>query len=394
MKANLLGNNLRSLRSARGWSLGDLARQIDNLVTRQALQKYEAGESVPSPPILQALGSVFAVNPSDLALSELPEFSVTAFRKIEALGMKREKTIRNEFATKAQVRFEVERYCRAWLPEASDVEQICSKTTSPEECANELRKEWKLGNSAIRNLTSIIEDRGIHVITLEQQKGFDGVCGVQIRRSDSQKRFAIGVGNSEHAGRYRMTLAHELGHLVMKTEDEKAAKNFAGALLAPSKLIMTRLGTKRQRLKRIEIEAIADELGISPEAVIFRACELEIINEECKRFWMMLLRRQGVAKTDNRCVERSDWLVRMVSRLYSEEIIDAAKVDRWLDPETAAEIKDSGKPSTAWGFRNLTPAQRAKLLRDAAEAATEYYNGDKADIVAEEMEVYDDSTKA
>lgn len=67
-----LGQQIRRLREARGWSLQTLAQQIG--VRRQTLFQYEQGEAWPSVPVLLALAEVFSCSTDALlGLSDHPE---------------------------------------------------------------------------------------------------------------------------------------------------------------------------------------------------------------------------------------------------------------------------------------------------------------------------------
>lgn len=190
-----------------------------------------------------------------------------------------------------------------------------------------------------------------------------------------------------------MTLAHELGHLAMQSEEEDKANAFAGALLAPAKIMRNRLGHRRNKIKKTEIELIAEELKISHEAVVFRAHELEIINKESYRFWMRQLRRKGVKKEDNLLIEQSEWELHCILQALAEGVIGDQQVRKWLGPEMAAKLLESDEPDTQWELRKKSQAERAKLLNQALPDAVKIYNDDAFEMVAEAGEVYDDSAQ-
>jgi len=389
---NALSKNMRALRAARGWSLGDLAKRMDGIVTRQALQKYETEEITPSPSVLKAMAGAFKIEPLKLATAPDGTLEILAFRKRKRLSAEKTKAIMEDFAVKAQRRFEIQDCCRPFVADEASLNlPDCSKL-SPEEAACKVRRFLKLGEAPIADLTNTLEDFGMHIIALDQLADFDGICGRR-NMADGSNQYVLGVAKSKNGGRFRMTLAHELGHLAMQSEEEDKANAFAGALLAPAKIMRNRLGHRRNKIKKTEIELIAEELKISHEAVVFRAHELEIINKESYRFWMRQLRRKGVKKEDNLLIEQSEWELHCILQALAEGVIGDQQVRKWLGPEMAAKLLESDEPDTQWELRKKSQAERAKLLNQALPDAVKIYNDDAFEMVAEAGEVYDDSAQ-
>ena len=81
-----------------------------------------------------------------------------------------------------------------------------------------------------------------------------------------------------------MNLAHELGHLVIKTTedesfDETAAFRFGAALLIPRSVIFDRIGERRRTVDLRELILLKEEYGISVQALIRRCYDLNVISE-------------------------------------------------------------------------------------------------------------------
>lgn len=379
---------LRALRSNLGWSLCDLAERLDGVVTRQALHKYETGEARPSPTVLSRLAEVFGVTP--LELVDGPDFtvSVSAFRKRQGLPAKEANRIRERFVNEARKRMAVLIRCEGRLPLDGSLAG-CSGGT-PEDAALAVREAWGLGEMPIPNLTSCLEDHGIHAVLLETPDGFDGVCAEIADRNGSRCGYAVGVRDTKSGGRTRFTLAHELGHLVLRTPDEAPSNAFAGAFLAPRPVMVRRLGAKRNRIKKKELDDLATELGMSPDAVVRRAYDLEIIDKESYTFWNQVLRRNGAKKADGIPSERSTWLQRRVLRGLAEKLITADEARGWLGEEQFEKLSEGDAPSTAWELRKMTQEQRLGVLERAAEAAEAYYAETSSEIVAGTGEVIED----
>ncbi|OQC28006.1 MAG: hypothetical protein BWX70_02005 [Verrucomicrobia bacterium ADurb.Bin070] len=380
---------LRDLRMSRGWSLEDLADKLDGAVSRQSLHKYENGDSTPSPSVLTKIAHVFGVTPLELATGPDCLVGIKAFRKRIGLRAKDEKALRTQFVEEAQKRFAVQFKCEGQLRTQDKLQGLYTGEEA-EKAASHLRRHWELGEAPILNLTAILEDHQVHVIQLEASEKFDGMCAVAKGASEHVRGYAVGVRRMEAGGRQRLTLAHELGHLVLDTEDEDKAFRFAGALLAPQKVMIRKLGEKRNRIKKAELDALSEELGMSPEAIIHRAHDLEIITKDSYTFWSRLLRRNGVKKADSIPKEDSTWLRRQVMKGYAERIITEAQACDWLGEEQFNLLAGEDTQTTQWDLRKKTKAERAELLSRAAAAAESYYNNDRFDCVAEAGEVYDD----
>jgi transcriptional regulator with XRE-family HTH domain len=379
---------IRALRCNLGWSLGDLAERLDGVVTRQALHKYETGEARPSPTVLSRLAEVFGVKPLELVAG--PDFTVlvSAFRKRQGLSAKEEKRIREQFVNETRKRVAVLIRCGGRLPAGDRLDDCAGKM--PELAAESLRKNWGLGETPISDLTTCLEDHGIHAVLLDTKEGFDGVCAEVTNGNGCLCGYAVGVRDTKAGGRTRFTLAHELGHLVLHTPDEASSNAFAGAFLAPRAVMVRRLGAKRNRIKRAELDELVKELRISPDAVVRRAYDLNIIDKESYTFWNQALRRYGIKKTDDIPAERSAWLQRRVLHGLAEKIITEKEARGWLGDEQFEKLLENDTPATTWELRKMTKAQRLELLEQSAEAAEAYYNGEEADIVEETGEVYED----
>ena len=389
-------SRIKNLRVNLGWSLGDLAARLDGAVTRQALNKYENGLMSPSPSVMVKIATALGVKPLDLTMGELDQISIKAFRKRQGLTAKDEKAIREQFVFQTRKHAEVRRKCGFQFDERHELPMEASGVTGAtsaeivEDVTVKLRLQWGLGSAPIKNLSSTVEDHGIFAIMLDAGEKFDGICAEISTISEKRKAFAVGVRKTTSGGRFRLTLAHEIGHLLFDTENEDTAFRFAGAFLAPKEVLFRRLGMKRNRIKKAELDAIALELGISIDALVKRAFELEIIGADSYRFWNMQLRRGGVRKQDEIPVEESTWLRRNVLRGLSEGLLTHSEAYEFLGEDVFKKTVESGTPSTSWQLRKLDKDARLKLLEQAKDIAYDLYENEPAMMVAETGEVYDD----
>lgn len=119
--------------------------------------------------------------------------------------------------------------------------------TTPERVAQKLREYWMLPRGPIGDLTQIIEDAGAIVILC--RFGTNLLDGISFRSAGLPPIFCM---NREMPGdRYRFSLAHELGHMVMHgipdddAKMEEEAHRFAAAFLMPSTDIRAHLSTPK-----------------------------------------------------------------------------------------------------------------------------------------------------
>lgn len=108
--------------------------------------------------------------------------------------------------------------------------------SSPKEIALKLRHLWKIPYGRIDNLTALVESAGIAVLHLDiRTDKFDGIKFV------GNNFPLIALNKNMPSDRMRLTLAEELGHLLMHkiptaTSDDEA-KDFALEFLIPSNQI-------------------------------------------------------------------------------------------------------------------------------------------------------------
>jgi Zn-dependent peptidase ImmA (M78 family) len=79
---------------------------------------------------------------------------------------------------------------------------------------------------------------------------------------------------------------HELGHLLLSLnknftdkEVENACNRFAGAILVPKSKMVSELGQSRKMTSLQELAEIQKEWGISIQAIMYRAKDLDIISQ-------------------------------------------------------------------------------------------------------------------
>ncbi|MGJ0426630.1 helix-turn-helix domain-containing protein [Methylocystis sp.] len=153
---------------------------------------------------------------------------------------------------------------------------------TPEKVAERLRGYWMLPRGPIRNMVETIEDAG--GIVVMSRFGTNLIDGLSFRLEGLPPLFFM---NKEVPGdRFRFSLAHELGHIVMHNapdDDEKMetqADRFAAAFLMPSTDIKPYLASQ----KLAGLGRVKAYWKVSIKALVKRAYDLTLITPNQYRF--------------------------------------------------------------------------------------------------------------
>jgi Zn-dependent peptidase ImmA (M78 family) len=273
---------LRQARTIRALSLRGLVDTLDGVVSHNALAKYENGEMMPGSGLLGRLADVlgqppdFFFRPFSLSLKEI------RFRKRVRLGAKA------EAAVKAEALEYFERY-HAVEELLGDTRTFEGKLRMPplaqpaeaEAAADTLRDEWQLGRDALPNVVELVESRGIKVYEVGGDlDAFDGFS------ADTEAGPVMVVSKGLNPLRKRMTLVHELAHIVLPTgeslsekDEEAIVSRFAGAFLLPKGTFEAEFGRIRRNISLAELIELKVNYGASIWAIMVRARQLELISE-------------------------------------------------------------------------------------------------------------------
>lgn len=154
---------------------------------------------------------------------------------------------------------------------------------TPKEVADRIRAAWLIPDGAINNLTMLVESAG--VIIIESDFGTNGIDGTSLWISETPP--LIFINKDLPQDRYRFTLAHELGHLIMhdipheNMEDE--ADEFASELLLQTsefKAATFQFGS-RPTLK--QLAQIKPYWKVSIASMIMKLRKINQISEDTKK---------------------------------------------------------------------------------------------------------------
>lgn len=282
----IFAQRLKQARILKKMSMDQLVANIGNIISKQAISKYEAAKMMPNSTVLVALASALDVDadyffrPFTFNVNELN----VSFRK------KSYTSVKDINSLKVQIQDEVERYLEVEEILGKDKKtvpqmrcEILSNPSQMRDLANTLREEWKLGCDAIGNVQDVLESNGIIVICTEAPSGFDGVSGII-----NGKDYIVVLNKlQEHVERRRFTAMHELGHLLFDKhfssaltlrEREKLCDAFANEMLLPS-IILQGIFTPGEKISTSEVRQLQVVYGISFDAIMHKLHELGIIND-------------------------------------------------------------------------------------------------------------------
>lgn len=279
----MIGERLQRARKAAGLALRAVAEQAE--LSHTTVSKFEKEQQTPSSAQLIKLAKILGVRTEYFFRPQFLTIEGIEYRKKSSLPQKSLDKIQADISDQAERWYELlNLYPQSpikpfslpvGLPERiNDAEQI-------ESLAETIRADWKLGLSCVPELIDTLESQGIMVInsTVDDTKKFDGLAGT------INTMPVIVVGADWTGDRQRFTLAHELGHLLLKgrldeallNDEEKLCNRFAGAFLLPKQTLIEHLGQNRHQLEINELYLLKHEFGLSMQGVLFRALHTGII---------------------------------------------------------------------------------------------------------------------
>lgn len=329
----LFAEKLKSARIMNGLSLSELSVKIGNKVSRQALHKYEKGETIPDSETLGLLCNALNVRPDYFTCEVNIDLGAIHFRKLDKLPVKDQKSIVE------RTRENLSRYIE--LEEIVGINEsfinplkgfLINRIEDIDKMVDKLRDEWQLYDNPIQNVIELLEDHYIKVIEIEAGDEFDG-----LQTWIKQNTIPVIVLNTcklKSKDRKRFSALHELGHLLLPLEGisdnlaEKYCHTFAGALLFPHKAAVSELGKSRSKLSIHELGILKKQYGISIQALVYRAYNLGIVSENYKNYFFRYINEMGWKVEEPFALEGQEIPVRFDQILYralSEDLLSMSK---------------------------------------------------------------------
>ena len=336
----MIGERLQRARKAAGVSLRVLADQTD--LSHTTIDKFEKEKLKPSSSQLIKMAKVLGVRTEYFFRPQVMPMQTPEYRKKTTLAKKVLNQIEGDIFDQAERWHELlSLYPQSPIKSFSlptDLPALISTETQIEELAVTTRHAWELGLGCIPDLIDTLESQGIMVIStaVKNDEKFDGLTSVV---NDIP---LIVVGANWVGDRQRFTLAHELGHLLLKNrvaeslllqkDEEKLCNHFAGAFLLPKATLISHLGEHRHNLEPRELYLLKHEFGLSMQGVLFRALQAEIISQAKFKTIFFKFSQNGWRKHEPNAQYPSE------QALLFKQLVYRALAEDYISESKAAEL--------------------------------------------------------
>lgn len=327
-------SRFKTARKMAGLSMEDLVKKAGNVVSRQAVSKYERGVMRPSSHVLDKLADAMNVQKNFFNKGWTMDLEHLQFRQKSKLPRKEEDALK--FKTIDYLGYSQELEARLGMARifTNPLEDLTVKNqVEAENAAQALRGAWNLGNSPIVNLLELLEDQGIKVFLTTAGDDFDGMT------AKNRNCHVMILNRNRPLDRLRFTAAHELAHILFDfhhdiDHEEGLCHSFAGAFLLPGDALVNLIGPKRRKISFWEWQHIKELYGISMQASIHRTYERKIISKNYFNKLMQMLRKKGWDRYEPFIYDGQEQAVRLkrlMAFALNEKIInrdDAGEIGR------------------------------------------------------------------
>lgn len=327
----IFAHRVKSARKMAGFSQQNLADKLNNIISKQAISKYEKGEMLPDSRVLLKLADVLNLKPDYFFRKPVVNLSEIEFRKRSKLSIKEEDSIKEKTIDFLERYLELENLLGIDEPFRIPVKNnIISSHEHIENITVDLRKAWDLGLNPVPNVLEMLEYRGIKVFELNTSGKFDGFSSIV-------KDIPVIVLNKKlDPIRKRFTALHELGHLILKFDEnkehhrrEKLCHSFAGAFLIPKSMFLREFGEHRYSISLPELITVKEYFGISVQALMMRSKVLNVISESRLINFFIYVRKNRLQNEETwgeyTGKEKSSRYHQLVFKAASEQIISISK---------------------------------------------------------------------
>lgn len=285
-------SRLTLARKRRGMTMTKLASKIG--VDLRSVSAYEKGEYRPEDDNVDRLARTLAFPRAFFFGPDLdePTPDVASFRALKRMTAAQRDTALGSGALALLLNSWVEK--RFKLPGATLPD---FRERDPEAAAEQLRREWGLGELPIKNTVHLLESKGVRVFSL----AIDAieVDAFSMWRQETPFVFLNTAKSAEHS---RFDAGHELGHLVMHRhgepqgqDAEREANAFASAFLMPRSTVLA-LAPRFTTVDRL-VE-LKKYWNVSVAALAYRMQTLGILSEWQYRNVAIELSQRGYRKKE------------------------------------------------------------------------------------------------
>ncbi|ANZ37388.1 XRE family transcriptional regulator [Lentzea guizhouensis] len=320
------GEVLSTARRASGLTQEELAELAE--VTQATLSRYENDQRAPDDDVLERLARALGVTADlfraagrvhgglavDAHMRRRQSAKPTVWRQLEAqLNMYRlhARLVCEEVSIRAE----------------QSIPRLDLFETTPEAAARIVRMQWRMPVGPVRGLVRWMEAAGC--IIIEEDFGTARVDGLSQWIDDYP---VVMINMRAPTDRKRLTLAHELGHLVLHSEDvsaeiEDEANRFAGEFLMPTEMVRPQMRT----LNLGRLHDLKREWGTSMQALIERANHLNLITASQRTNLYKSLSAKGWRTSEplsDELLPEVPSLTRAIGDAMASKGFSAAEIDR------------------------------------------------------------------
>lgn len=343
------GEAIHTARLAAGLTQVELAERAG--ITQAALSRYENDLRAPDQPTVARLAAELGVTSQVLSSAS----QLAGATAVDA-HMRRRATAKATVWRRLEARLNILRLQVNQLFQNLDLDnpnvlpRLDPIDYAPDAAARLVRMQWRMPLGPVRGLIAWMESAGCVVAKMEF--GTSRVDGLSQWIGD---RPVILINSRVPTDRQRLTLAHELGHLVLHSEPEHISDDveseafaFAAEFLMPADVI-------RPQLRSLSLGRLHDlkrEWLVSFAALIERAADLGMMPPAQRTSMYKLLSKRGWRKRE----PLSELLPREEPSLFQAGI--AALLDRGYTPDEVAFLGGFADVDNASEVMPLTPTLR------------------------------------
>lgn len=283
-----LGDLIAVGRKAKGLTQTDLGEIVG--VAQVTINRYESGDREPDDDMVRALAGALGVTERLLRHGD-------RFRGALAVDahMRRQKSTKASLWRRVEAELNLLRVHSSLLFEEVSlrseqrVPTFDPEFTSPEGAARLVRAQWRMPIGSVTNVVRWMEAAGC--LIFEDDFGTHRIDGMSQWVGDHP---VVLLNRVATADRRRLTLAHELGHLALHSNDasedaEAQANEFAAEFLMPEVVI-------RAELRRRDLGTLLDlkrEWGVSMQAIFERAYHFGMVEPAERTAFYKALNARG-----------------------------------------------------------------------------------------------------
>lgn len=301
------GDRLKKARLYRGLTVEELAEKIN--VSKQTISQYENEKIIPSFEKILALINTLSF-PYEYFYQEDDtkiELKSVYFRSL----LKTSKKHRTEQCIKIEHLASIYSFLSDYInfPKLNLPQNL--EYSSPIEAARFIRDFWGLGEEPITNLINVIEANGLIVTTFPTSTDEIDAFSQLVKINGEDVYLIVLSSNKKAAVRSNFDIAHELGHILLHewSEDieslsreqfrqrEKEANQFAAEFLLPREYFLKNI-IKDYASNINYYVNIKEKWHVSIAAMIHRACDLDIINQNQYQYMMRIMQKKGWRKKE------------------------------------------------------------------------------------------------